>query len=63
MSGPPKRRNQKANKRKHEKTESGPRIQVTDEPRQQKRLKIDKQEKKLIVILENCPLETAQVRI
>ncbi|KAI6174558.1 hypothetical protein M3Y97_01003900 [Aphelenchoides bicaudatus] len=57
-----KRKNQKGIKRRHENSSGqGPRIQVNDGPHQQKRLKIDKQVKKLIVILENCPLETAQI--
>lgn len=60
MSGehPKKRRLQKGRRKPQE---AGPRIQVTDAPQQRKRLKIDKEAKKLIVILENCPLETAQV--
>lgn len=62
-AGRSKRRFQKGaggGKRRSEST-GGPKVQVTDAPQQRKRLKIEKEAKKLIVILENCPLETAQV--
>lgn len=61
MDRPQRRKFKGGKRRRDQQSEPGPRIQVSDEPRQQKRLKIDKQDKKLIVILEDCPLETAQM--
>jgi hypothetical protein len=58
MSGHKRRRF----KSKPERSSRGPTVNVDNAPMEKKRLKIEKAAKKLIVILEDCPLETAQVR-